>query len=139
MKIEELRINSIPPNILDSIPLDKGMRGAELDNPNIGPHEGREMNLMLTGKKFLALLSPDKFRRHQEIISTNNMIYKKVTGDRYFVALPGYERELNYAVKLWNDKITKRIGDTRYHISLGKLLGYTNQQIKAFLERIKSK
>lgn len=110
-------------------------RGAGL----IGPHEYREMNLMLAGKKPCAMPS---------INSANKDIWMKAAKENgwtvrrvkfavgamgYLFALPGEEYRLDQIQRVYDRvRATGRMTDAD-HIRMGLLLGYSKAAIMKFL------
>ena len=135
MRIAELKVTTVPKSILTSIPLDRDYKSTKATDLNIGPHEGKEINLMIAGYKGLAALTPERFSKNQTKIKNHGMLVHRMPNNLFFVALPNYENELNLAVELTKDWLAKKINDRRYHISMGKLFGYTNDQIRTFLQK----
>lgn len=103
-------------------------------DPNIGPHEGKIINLMLAGLKPAALLS---------IRPTNALPYIKdgrikVIGkikQGYIVTIPGEEWRGKQLLKIW-PKLSRASGQDKLkiHAKIGLLLGYPKEAIKKFLD-----
>lgn len=139
MKIQELKIKTIDAKTARNSKFDDPTKVHLPSNPDIGPHENKEINLMINAGKTVALLSPDKFVKFKKEIAANNFVVVKFTiKDKpyYLIGQPGHESELNMAKELFKRRDSGEISRTRFHISLGKLLGYTNDQIRQFLGRI---
>lgn len=117
--------------------------------PGIGPHNDRELELMLAGTKPMAMFSdavhvsdyfPDAdFAPHVaagKIIRVEEIIPDEPYDIRYlFFALPGEEWRVAEALtlrrNLWAGKVTDHDEASR---RMGELLGYRAEDIEAFLE-----
>ncbi|MEQ8286075.1 hypothetical protein [Thalassospira sp.] len=120
--------------------------------PGIGPHNDRELELMLAGTKPMALFSdavhvsdyfPDAdFAPYVEtgkIIRVEEIIPDEPYAMRYlFFALPGEEWRIEEALtmsrNLWARTVKDHDADSA---RMGELLGYSANDIKAFLEHLK--
>ena len=110
----------------------------------VGPHEGREFGLLISGKKKFAMLSSPELGRskekYQKAVQAGKLIYEKWFHDGHphdFFAIPGEEWRIEKAKEIY--QIASATGPylTReQHIELGRLLGYTDEEINAFLDRI---
>ena len=61
----------------EDVPFDPGVNPkwfADKDNPHIGPHEGKEINLMLHGKKPAALLGGRVYKDIQQYIDAGKLV-----------------------------------------------------------------
>lgn len=109
----------------------------------IGPHEYREIELMKAGIKPAAMFDESQLPYWKDAIEENGWTVRKVATsnpqlDQYAVCLPGHEARLNQI-----DKIYKRIRVRKTwprmtredHMKLGRILGYTKQQISSFLKQ----
>jgi hypothetical protein len=105
-----------------------------------GPHESKELGLMLAGKKPAAMLPlikelPDVWKK---AIEQNGWAYRHI-GDTtvengsIVVTLPGEEYRIDRLDKIYAN-VRRRGGMTRAdHIKIGRLLGYTKDDIMAFI------
>ena len=123
-------------------PEDKGRPGVH--EPWRGPHEGRKLELMLTGKKPAAWLYDEDFDIDEFLpyIKDGTFSAKEFDyGDKYpnlrgyVVTLPGEEWRANKLQKLFNDseKYFKADKEALWHARVGLLLGYSNEQIRRFI------
>lgn len=100
----------------------------------IGPHENKELSLMLQGKKPAALIAMDKgkfdhFKPHIEngrFIHTTGKLYNN--HQFHIIAQQGEEERLNRLHDIFS-------GPTRPHREIGKLLGYTDEDINHFMTK----
>ncbi len=121
--------------------------------PEIGPHEGRELELMLAGKKPAAMFSdviPASFEwpekdfepyvlsgeiiKREEVIESSNGNWLP---SRYvYYAIPGEEpridklSHLNHCLYGKGEKTSPKI-----EREIGRLLGYDDKDIKVFIDR----
>lgn len=102
---------------------------------DLGPHQGKELNMMLSGVKPAALTYDlEPFR---PAIEDGKLIYQKcinrANATSYVVALPGEEARIQRIIALLQEP--NGTDNEVYHVRLGRLLGYTKDQIRAFLNR----
>ncbi len=108
-----------------------------------GPHENKELELMLSGEKPVALLSYDKLINFKPYINKNQLTHVgNVKGfarhKLYIITLPGQEWRGRQIINIFNI-ITKMStfpygkDSIKYHIKLGLLLGYSKEDIKHFI------
>ncbi|MEQ8392174.1 MAG: hypothetical protein RIB30_14380 [Thalassospira sp.] len=120
--------------------------------PGIGPHNDRELELMLAGTKPMALFSdavhvsdyfPDAdFAPHVEtgkIIRVEEIIPDEPYGIRYlFFALPGEEWRIEEALILCRNLRARTVKDHDADSArMGELLGYSREDIETFLAHAK--
>ena len=119
----------------------------------IGPHEGRELELMLAGEKPLAMFNDDlpegmeppeiafdpyvtegRFIKREIVIPLSN---PKLPSMRYyFYALPGEEWRMERLIKLERAFFVERVPTTpELETEIGRLLGYDDADILVFLDR----
>lgn len=118
----------------------------------IGPHEGRELELMLAGKKpcaffhdalpengqiseqiileraFAPYVAGGKFLRFSKETSKNNQLIRYVC---FTLPAEAWRADAIFWLREYNDDAADRM--------IGRLLGYTEEQIDAFLEHIASR
>lgn len=120
----------------------------------IGPHEGRECHLMLAGEKPMAMfcdvashsdhfpeeefaphVAAGAIRRREELYSgANGGIITRCL----FFSLPGQERRMEAAHMIQKEIFTGvRSGTEADDIRLGRLLGYTEKEIAAYLDHVR--
>jgi hypothetical protein len=119
--------------------------------PGIGPHEERELELMLAGTKPMAMFSdglhvsdyfPDAdFAPHVEagkIIRVEEIIPKPPYQIRYlFFCLPGEEWRIEEALVMSRNLCAGTVKDHDVDSArMGELLGYTQTDIATFIERM---
>ncbi|WP_417625338.1 hemin receptor [Paremcibacter congregatus] len=117
--------------------------------PGIGPHNDRELELMLAGTKPMAMFSdavhvsdyfPDAdFAPHVEtgkIIRVEEIIPDEPYDIRYlFFALPGEEWRIEEALILCRNLRARTVKDHDADSArMGELLGYRAEDIEAFIE-----
>lgn len=120
----------------------------------IGPHEGRELELMLAGKKPLAMFNDDlpEGMEPPEIafdayVAEGRFVKAEIifpvdafpdTGLRYyFYALPREEWRMVRMIEILRGIFVDRVPSTdELEIETGRLLGYAETDISAFLDHI---
>jgi hypothetical protein len=106
-----------------------------------GPHEGKELNMMLAKDKPAALVDYDKYHAFEPYVKDGTFISKSYTnriGDHdWVVVLPGEENRIPRLIALLTAPIDNLSDEAMklYHAKLGKLLGYTNEQIRKFIAK----
>lgn len=119
------------------------MRFVEFKEILLGPHEQKEISLMLAGKKPAALLgmTPEikKLVKQGKLKAFKSTSHK---GSQYFLTLPGEENRaerLDVAFAKLKDAAKNEryqsLDTAKIHIEIGKLLGYSNRAIKYFIKR----
>ncbi|WP_033068948.1 hypothetical protein [Thalassospira australica] len=120
--------------------------------PGIGPHNDRELELMLAGTKPMAMFSdavhvsdyfPDAdFASHVKsgrIIRVEEIIPRPPHEMRYlFFALPGEEWRIKEALVMCRNLCAGTVKDHDADSArMGELLGYSAEDIEAFLAHVK--
>jgi hypothetical protein len=118
-------------------------RKADPDNSKIGPHEGKHLNLMLRGLKPAAVLDNDEYAAFEKHVQSGKLVLvKKVDkewGDAtengvtstYFITLPGEEWRGRQLAKIYQNSTAADHPDAK----VGKLLGYSNSEIRHYLKK----
>jgi len=113
----------------------------------LGPHEGKELELMLNNKKPAALIATDKdMEKFRPYIESGKFVSKTIphpympTQKMNFVGQT--EDHLNRAIgafrNLWKYHGTdNQDAKDAAHTELGRALGYSEDDIKVFLKKIK--
>jgi hypothetical protein len=108
---------------------------------DIGPHEGKELNMMLAKDKPAALVDDDKYHAFEKYVKDGILISKSyINRDGYrdwVVVLPGEENRIPRIIALLTAPFNSNGSESMklYHAKLGKLLGYTNEQIRKFIAK----
>lgn len=110
-------------------------------NSKIAPHQGREIELVLSGKKQFAVLEaakdPKQFRlafRHADKLEVRATQIDEIslelrgTGCRHHYA---YMRLLQDKVKMLSDYN----GKEKYQRAMGRIFGYSEEEIQEFVEK----
>jgi hypothetical protein len=115
-------------------------------NPNLGPHEGKELAMLLDGVKPAALVSEAIYKKHfKKHVDDGTLIAKEFTDRDSFVemivALPGEEQRVERLIKLltMSEEDVDKLGIERYSAQLGRLFGYTKEQVRAFLDHTRAR
>lgn len=121
--------------------------------PGIGPHEGRELELMLAGKKPLAMFNDDwpedmvspevVFDPYvceglivKDEIFVPSSAYRDGSLRYYYYALPGEEWRIRRMIELHRGFFVNRVPTTReLETEIGRLLGYDEADIAVYVER----
>ena len=111
----------------------------------IGPHEGQELELMLAGSKNLALfeqgLMPDGFSEPVEAGIFGVLKFYPLPNVGYYGLIVYVQGSLEKAERL-RDLIVSSVGKGfQEHIEreIGKLLGYSDAAVDAYVEKMKNK
>lgn len=109
-----------------------------------GPHEGKELNLLLSGQKPAGILYKDAFDNFKPYFETKKLKYLILNKDYFIAYLPNEEWRAN-KIKDIDKKMSLKFNDpfnkptqkeiNIYHIKYGRLLGYTKDEIKKFINR----
>jgi len=110
---------------------------SHLDNPDRGPHEGKELGMMLKGEKPAAIVRRAVYHEFfEKYVKAGKLIAKPATGRNVgdiVVVVPGEEWRLNKIIQLLHP-LELPGSYERYSIKLGRLLGYTKDQVRYFLK-----
>jgi hypothetical protein len=102
----------------------------------IGPHEIKELNLMLMGAKPAALISSFDLKRFKPYINDGTLACKILNRDWVLLALKNEEWRISRIEKIrdafWHSHTSRAFS---YHVKLGRILGYSKDQINFFLVR----
>ena len=119
----------------------------------IGPHEGRELELMLAGKKPLAMFNDDlppdmeppevafdpyveegRFVKAEVVLPLS--AFPGMELRYYFYALPGEEWRMERMIEIERGFHEQKLPTTReLETEIGRLLGYDDADIQVFVER----
>ena len=136
--------------------MERGLKNPDL-HPLLGPHEGRELELMLKGEKPTAMfyyivnqeehIFSDVFTAFQPHVDLGHFIKREKTFDdgkyqtRYiFYSLPGYEKNIERLIEIknyTNDPTRDRSIPLPIELvrETGELLGYPKEAIDYFVNR----
>lgn len=140
-----------------AVPYDAGVTKDYIDrkaekNPNVGPQEGKVLNLMLRGMKPLTQIGlPDDKKLFEPYIKDGTFtltVGRDVggTGDRarwWYITLPGQEWRARRAAVMW-ERLHKLMRDGHprsspqvqaVHARLGMLLGIPKEAIRWFINK----
>ena len=121
--------------------------------PGIGPHEGRELELMLSGKKPLAMFNDDlpeemeppeisfdpyvvegRFVKAEKFVP--EPAFKNGRLRYYYYALPGEEWRIVRIIEIKRGHFERRERTTpELETETGRLLGYDDADIAVFVDR----
>jgi len=106
----------------------------------LGPHEDREFGLLMRGEKKFAMpgFSNLQQSKWQDAVRAGKLIHDRWVHEGYphnFFAVPGHEWRIERAKEIYREA-TDRQFTAEEHIEFGKLLGYSDREINAFLNRI---
>jgi len=113
-------------------------RGYEPVEPWRGPHEGKEIKMMLAGVKPAALVSQEVYHKHfKKHVDSGKFIAKPITnfGRGIIQKTPDYivgQKGENYRINKLHKEFSS---DGRNHAKIGRLLGYTKNHIKTWINR----
>lgn len=107
-----------------------------------GPHQGRELELMLKGTKPAAIIEQHRFSKlFGPYVKAGKFIAKQTSFGDYVVTAPEEEWRLDKILGLLNSGLLNLSGGLKdknwnlYTIKLGRLLGYTKDDIRAFIRK----
>lgn len=113
------------------------------DNPEErkrGPHEGKYLTLMLQGLKPAALVPEERMEKFKPHIKSGKIINMgKLPAGDFVLVLPGEEWRGRTIIKNWDNEINTELNHKDLElgeIRIGKLLGYSNSEIRHFLNNI---
>ena len=100
----------------------------------IAPHDGQELELMLTGKKHIAMLEC-VYEEFEPYVQQGR--FKHIAHDEYthIIYTPDYEQEAQEFIKLIGEARARGfVADLERKI--GRALGYSEQDIEVYLRHI---
>lgn len=129
----------VDPELAYSMPNDpdqrwRGPKGCE---PWRGPHQNKEISLLLTGGKPAALVNSSRWDVLRPHVESGELVYEKDNFGDLIVARADQAWRIPRIKKLLDLPYGKG-SDPKYHIKLGLLFGYSKDQIVAFLKGIGS-
>lgn len=111
----------------------------------IGPHQNKELRLMLNGSKPAALISNNKelinfkpYIKNKQLSLAEKIPYRDAKMYSYVITLPGEEwrgKEIHDALLGMRSVKSMSIESIPYHKRLGELLGYSDDDIEHFITR----
>lgn len=107
----------------------------------IGPHEGKELGLMLQGTKPAAMISDDALKKFQPHIKSGKFIYRAIPHPKspkimmHFVAQN--EENLDRAITAFKELMDHPNPTHNYagHEKFGQALGYPEEAIAAYIKQ----
>jgi len=106
-----------------------------IDDPRIGPHQDKEMNLMLANRKPVALVSALDYPFWEEtIFKLRWIVVPRELQQDYVIGLPDQLWRAEKLVRITNTAIYPYRNEVHF-ARVGYLLGYTKECIKAFIDR----
>jgi hypothetical protein len=110
-----------------------------------GPHAGKEVGMMIAGTKPAALLTKKQMAILEPYVPSLSLIVK-TSPMGYVVGQPGNESGVDQIISFltWMDESTEREScyvmsqkpNTLYHATLGRLLGYSEDDINFCLNKM---
>lgn len=111
----------------------------------IGPHQNKELQLMLNGSKPAALISSNKeltnfkpYIKNKQLSLAEKIPYRDNELYSYVITLPGEEwrgKEIHNALLGMRSVKPMSIESIPYHKRVGELLGYSADDIEHFITR----
>lgn len=109
-----------------------------------GPHEGRELQMMLDNVKPAAFVTPEQFEKFKPYVEQGRFLAKKYTFRKqanpypyseYIVVQPGEKYRMNKIAQVLDDaeKYIQTGNWDLYSAKLGRLLGYDKEHIRNFI------
>ena len=116
---------------------------------DIGPHEGKELELMLNGSKPAALINNDRVNDFKKYLKNKTLsLVEKIPRrepSRYYsvvITKPGEEwrgKEIANSILGLRQVPQDSEEAIKYHEKLGNLLGYSSNDIDHFVSRIRAR
>lgn len=113
-------------------------------NPLIGSHEDKELDLMLHHGKPLALISLRPITEFEPHIASGRFLHRRIRNAYRgthvafaysdVIAPPEEAWRMDAAEAIYRDVRAMGVMTVVQHIDLGRLLGYTEEEINAFLD-----
>lgn len=122
-------------------PSSEGARHKGRDEKWRAPHQGRHITLMLRGIKPMMLINDDEMIDYQKYVDSGKFIkHKFIISNKYLnfaLTLPGQEWRAAKLQKLYNlvDDYFAAGKENLWHARIGMLLGYSNSDIRKFLNQ----
>jgi hypothetical protein len=103
-----------------------------MGNREIAPHQGREIKLVLDGKKPLASVDKRKDKRQYQLVLGLGLVFSMIhtTKDEIAFCLPENNDKL---WEYWNLLNTVPDNLQDYQRKMGRLFGYSEEEIEAFV------
>jgi hypothetical protein len=142
--VEAYKKQSVSQDDLDSLDYDGRLDPERLDylknahakEPWRGPHEGRELQLLLSGKKPAAMVPDHELQGFQEYIDNGTLLCAETPWGGCFVLSKDQDR-INQVVRLLQHAKEHRDDDdfneAKFEARFGLLLGYNKDQIHKFI------
>ncbi len=103
-----------------------------------GPHQNREMGLMLAGRKPCALIDPGAWPLWSKFVREHGWPFVRLThtrGASYVIALPGMGWRVQRMKSIFDHAFKVRgCMTTMDHARIGFLLGYRKEDIRHFID-----
>lgn len=107
----------------------------------IGPHEYKELELMLQGVKPVALITCRSIEEFKPYIKAKVFVCKRIANNSsnpehwsWCIARVEEKSRIEKIEAIYANCRAKNCMEDKDHAAIGNLLGYTEQQINAFLE-----
>lgn len=103
--------------------------------PGIGPHEGREYELMVAGQKRVAFFSdivPIEFVTNPSRLKLERIDHPELFGIIFY--LKGFDDEASDLARLMLAALEARGEEAELERKIGRLLGYAEADIEAYVE-----
>ncbi len=102
---------------------------------HLGPHQNRELGMMLAGKKPLALIEPDRLHFWlPHCMNCGWVIDRDAPGDMTWIAPSDQAWRINAAKRVYRWKEYRGYMTVMDHARLGVLLGYRKDTIRYFID-----
>jgi hypothetical protein len=110
-------------------------------NSGLGPHQNREMNLMLAGLKPCAMIEPSRIHHWRNHPVAGDWHYAEIRHERnvyprstWAVALPQHSWRADRIVSVYRGADRRGHMVDMDHARIGYLLGYQKQDVRTFIK-----
>lgn len=122
------------------------MRAKEFIAERLGPHSGKEVEMLIAGTKPAGLLTPKEYEKLLPYIKSGQLVSLKDPGSAgWIVAQKGNEKSMHQIydlIKAKEEQVEEfghhhmwlNVPNTMYHATLGRLLGYSEDDINMSLD-----
>ncbi len=128
-------------NAIDNDELPPMTRGYAFESKFLGPHQNKELRLMLAGKKPFAMVDTDLMSKRKQaewwhataIGKVIHTIGIDVRNEVDYFSVPGEEWRMEKAREVFQDVRDTGNMTNEHHIALGQLFGYDDKAVQYFV------
>ena len=128
-------------NAIENEQMPPATRGYAFEGRLLGPHQDKELNLMLAGEKPFSLIDTSRRSDEQQAqwwhaVATGRIIHAigiDVKNKIDYFSLPGEEWRMEKAREIFQAVRDTDVMTDEHHTTLGQLLGYSDEAIRHFI------